>query len=197
VVDPGVGSERRALAMRVGNRFLVGPDNGIFWPLWKQAGDDPALLAVELSSRRYFHEPVSATFHGRDVFAPVAAHLAQGVELTDLGPEIEAPAALRLPTIQREPGVLLGQIVRVDHFGNCITNISRADLIGLGSIDKLQIKASGQGFGPLRNTYSQVEPGQALALIDSNGMLELAMRDGPLAKEFDLAVGSQVRARCS
>jgi hypothetical protein len=120
VVDPGVGSQRRAIAVRTTNGFFVGPDNGVL--SWALAREKIKTVRF-LENRRYFLEPVSRTFHGRDIFALVAAHLSRGLSATRLGPELKDFVRLPWPPTTRQRGAVQGEIVHIDHFGNAITNI--------------------------------------------------------------------------
>ncbi len=197
VVDPGVGSDRRGIVLVSPDWTLVGPDNGLFAPLWSQAVADygpDRLVAVELTDPGYHRPEVSPTFHGRDVFAPTAAHLANGVSPATLGPPISDLVELDAPSAACETdGEVVGQIVHVDRFGNCITNIEAAQLEALGPPDCIRIRCAGLELGPLCTTYSDVAPGEDLALIGSDGRLELARRDGDLAAETGIAIATPVQ----
>lgn len=197
VVDPGVGTRRRAVALGLAGAFFVGPGNGVFGPVWERARSAHSagsVRAVELTESRFFLPAVDATFHGRDVFAPVAAHLARGVGLDELGPRVEDPGTLSLPAPVRLDGKTLeGEVIHVDRFGNCTTNVARADLEQLGAAGSLRVEAAGRGFGPVRTTYGEVAPGEVLALVGSSGRLELALREGHLARTADLTPGSRVQ----
>ncbi len=197
VVDPGVGGARRAIACGSPAWRLVGPDNGVFDPLWQDARERFAvgeLQAVELAAARFFLAKVSATFHGRDVFAPVAAHVARGTPLHEFGPTVESLLPLPLPEpVRRGADRLEGQVIHLDRFGNCITNIKVELLDRLGGRDRLRVSAAGLEFGPVRRAYGDVAPGTALALVDSAGRLELSLSRGDLAAERGIGVGATVR----
>ena len=120
VVDPGVGTERRGLLIEIEERFFIGPDNGLFSLI---IDHHPDFVAYELTNRTYFLEQISHTFHARDIFAPVAAHLASGVSPESFGPRVRDLVRLPFPTIREEEERLIGSIIHVDHFGNLITNI--------------------------------------------------------------------------
>jgi S-adenosylmethionine hydrolase len=184
VIDPGVGTARHPLALRAAGRFLLGPDNGIFglilqhWPLEEARRiEHPAVL----------RSPVSPTFHGRDVFAPAAAALAAGLPFEMLGPPVSALTALPLPHTESQPdGSIRGQVVHVDHFGNCITNIplpadsgSAEGTVWVGQDLCLH----------MHRTYGEVLPGAPLALRSSGGMLELAVREGSAAVVLGIQPG--------
>ncbi len=185
VVDPGVGSERRALAVEVEKRFLVGPDNGVFSHVLRE---HPDARIVALSETRFFRPRVSATFHGRDVFAPVAAHIASGTRLMELGPVVENPMQLIWPEPRHWPDGAEGVVVHTDRFGNLVTNIpeewcEQGALVWVG--DRVA--------GTIRRTYADVDPGELVALIGSSGLLEVSVRDGSAAVTLDASRGTPVR----
>jgi len=191
VVDPGVGTERKAIAARCGDFFFVGPDNGL---LTLVAREHPVESAVELREKRFHLPQISATFAGRDLFAPVAAHLSLGVPLEQLGPPAGDLVQLALGPIEREER-LVGHIIHLDHFGSGVTDIDAAALTGwLGGrpFDRLCIQA-GRGFlrGVCR-TYADKAPGQPLALLGSAGHLEIAVNRGSAAERFGLFLGQEV-----
>lgn len=191
VVDPGVGSTRRALAARVGNGYLVGPDNGVL-TYGLSSGASQTAAFVHLDHPGYWHHPVSHTFHGRDIFAPVAAHLATGVPLAALGTPCDDPVRVDIQTPQQgRSGVLRGQIVHVDRFGNLISNIPGHWLAG--QLWTVHI-AKQQIVGPSR-TYAEAAPGQLLALVSSDATLEVAVRDGSAAERLGVAAGQPIEAQ--
>lgn len=177
VVDPGVGSSRRALAVSSDHRFLVGPDNGVL---------SPALL---LPDARAVALPTTAeaapTFHGRDVFAPAAASLARGVPLDSLGPPVTDPVVRRTPEAVREPdGAIRGEVIHIDRFGNAVTNL-------LGVRTGVVIVANRQV--PVAHVYADVASGSPVAVVGSSGLLEIAIRDASAATVLGLTRGSVVR----
>lgn len=177
VVDPGVGSARAALAVSSDERFVVGPDNGVLSPALLVAGARAVQLPLPARA--------SVTFHGRDVFAPAAAALAMGARLDTLGADAVSPIVLRTPEAMRAAdGSLHGEIILIDRFGNAVTN-----LFGLSG-DALEI--NGRSV-TIRQTYSEIPPGELAGLVGSTGFLELAMRDGDAAKKFGLERGAKVR----
>jgi S-adenosyl-L-methionine hydrolase (adenosine-forming) len=197
VVDPGVGSERRAIAMRTRQgRLLVGPDNGIFTLVMQTEGLE---RAVELRNRRYFRPgQASSTFHGRDVFAPVAAHLAAGTPLDSLGPAV-VPVRLDLRPARIAGGRIEG-IVRYieDPYGNVVTNIPAAllDSVTAGVGDSLEVRIGSRTFRlPWRNTFSDVPPGRALALMHSRGLLSFSVNQGDFASKFAVSRKDPVSIR--
>jgi S-adenosylmethionine hydrolase len=179
VVDPGVGSERRALAVASHGRLLVGPDNGVLSPALLLPGARAVALPVPAGG--------SATFHGRDVFAPAAARLAGGVSLEALGEPCDDPVVRRTPEAHRQPdGAVRGEVIAVDRFGNLITNLiaRRAATFEL----------AGRRVA-LARTYADAAPGALVALTGSSGLVEIARRDGSAARELGLARGAPVVMR--
>lgn len=188
IVDPGVGSGRRRLAMECGKYKFVGPDNGVFTYIIRREGLMRCAEVKEIPVR----EPGrGVTFEGRDVFAPVAARLATGAPLSEIGPAVEKPVELTIPRPRVAGTAVEGRIIYIDHFGNCITNIEAADVAPLG--DKVTASVGGTPMGRLQKAYSDVPVGDALALINSLDHLELALNQGNLAKEMNLQVGTPVR----
>ena len=187
VVDPGVGGERRSVAVEVGGQRVVCPDNGLLALL---ARTHPIEAAHELTNARFRREPVSATFEGRDVFAPAAAHLACGGALADLGPPVSGLVELALPEPEHAAGVVRGEVMHIDRFGNAITNI-HASMLQDGP-DRARLHAAGRELALLR-IYADAEPGEALALVGSSGYVEVAVREGSAAETLGLERGSAVR----
>jgi S-adenosylmethionine hydrolase len=185
VVDPGVGTARKAVAVRTGRgKLLVGPDNGLFT---RVCDEEAPCVAHELRERRYWRDPeTSTTFHGRDIFGPVAAHLARGVALEALGPRV--PELVRLNSIaaRRDGEAVVGQITHVDVYGNCSTNIP-ATLLGEGVFEFADRRF------PRRATYAEVGAGEPVLVIDSEGNAELALNQGHLASALRLEAGAEVR----
>lgn len=185
VVDPGVGSARHALAVASGGQHFVGPDNGVFG-LCLNA--DAEAFAIDLPR---LHRKVSPTFHGRDVFAPAAAMLARGTAPSALGHAVTQTAGLSIPMAQFDALRAVGEVIHIDRFGNCITNLTARALEAFAQSQPLEVSC-GQPLGPLRNHYAEVEAGELLALIDSGGRLELALREGSAAVELKLTRGARV-----
>lgn len=181
VVDPGVGTERAAIAVASEERFLVGPDNGVLTPALLRAG--ARAIRLPISSRG------AATFHGRDVFAPAAARLATGVPLDAVGSLVAGCVLRRTPEARRlADGGIEGVVITVDRFGNAITNLVASGATaapgGVVRIGELSV--------PIRRVYADVEPGTAVALAGSNGLLELAVRDGSAAMTLGVGRGTRV-----
>lgn len=194
VVDPGVGGARRAIAARAGAHYLAGPDNGVLsWAL----ADAGRGEVVELTDRRYFRPRVSGTFHGRDVFAPVAAHLSRGVPLEALGRPVRDPVTLPSPAPLIDAEAITGQVIHVDRFGNLVTNIDDGLLCewAAGDMSSLTIECGGRDVSSVQETYASAEPGAILALIGSAGRLEIAMREGSAAAELTLTRSARVVVR--
>jgi S-adenosyl-L-methionine hydrolase (adenosine-forming) len=176
VVDPGVGGGRAALAMESEGRLLVGPDNGVLSPALLHSGARCVTLAVPPTA--------SPTFHGRDVFAPAAAQLAQGTPLESLGAPLEAPVIRRTPeATRRDDGGVQGEVITVDRFGNAVTNLL-ALRGGIVELDGLSL--------PVRRTYADAPSGEPTALVGSSGLVEIAVRDGSAAAVLGLRRGSAV-----
>lgn len=176
VVDPEVGSTRDALAVSSEGRFFVGPDNGVLSPALLHGDARCVSIAIPASA--------APTFHGRDVFAPTAAQLASGAPLESLGEVAEHPVIRRTPeATRREDGAVQGEVITVDRFGNAVTNL----LAMRGG----QVKVAGLSLA-LRRTYADATSGEAIALVGSSGLVEIAIRDGSAAEILELSRGSQV-----
>ena len=192
VVDPGVGSQRRAIAVDVGAATFVAPDNGVLSYVLAEAAEKNT-LAVHLTNRRYWLSKISATFHGRDIFAPVAAHLSLGVPLADLGEPLPIGelVTLSLPRPARQSnGVWVGHVVHVDHFGNLVTDLEAE---AIGDAQAVVIEVGGRRIVGLRRTYAEGSPGEPMALIGSSGRLEIAVPGGQAARGLKVQIGDQVR----
>ncbi|MFW6205955.1 MAG: SAM hydrolase/SAM-dependent halogenase family protein [Gemmatimonadota bacterium] len=185
VVDPGVGTERRALAARVDGRYFVAPDNGVL-TLVLQAASRVALVEVEDPG---ILADSSATFHGRDIFAPAAARLARGEPLETLGRPLRDPALLSVAQPERTPDGVRGAVMAVDRFGNLITNIPAHWLAG-----ETRVTVDGESVGPLLRTYGDVESGEVVALVGSLDLLEVSVRDGSAAERLGAGPGTPVVA---
>ena len=184
VVDPGVGSDRRLIGIKAGGHFFVGPDNGIFWLVVE---DHKETKTIHLTESTYFLPPISHTFHGREVFAPVAAHLSRGVDLETMGSKISDPCILHFPGPQKKGKILCGQIMRVDNFGNLITNIHRNDLdLFLESVSVV-IEVGDLIIRKLSTVYADAGEGEPLALINSSNWLEIAVNLGRASQYVGLA----------
>lgn len=200
IVDPTVGSERRAVALETRDgRIFIGPDNGLLWPAAEASGG--AVRAVEISRSRWRLEPLSATFHGRDLFAPVAAHLAAGEPLARAGDTLDCDALARLASVvpQLRGGVLTVAVGGVDGFGNVQLQAGAEDLraLGLESGDGVRIlpPSGAEQTATVARTFADVAPGRALVFLDSAARLAIAVNGGSAAAGIGLRVGDQVQIR--
>jgi S-adenosylmethionine hydrolase len=197
IVDPGVGSARGAVALGTPNAIFVAPDNGVLTYVWRDALDRwgaEACEVIELTNPRFWLPQISNTFHGRDIFAPVVAHLSAGAALQELGPRRPriTEADLEQPAPGRN-GELVGRIIHLDHFGNCITNITPEHLEQAGSGKQLVVKIIDQRIAGISRTFADVAVGALIALIGSNNRLELAVRNGSAAQTLGVGIGDIVR----
>jgi S-adenosylmethionine hydrolase len=191
VVDPGVGSQRRAIAVDVGTATFVTPDNGVLSYVLAEAAEKNT-QAVHLTNQRYWLSPVSATFHGRDIFAPVAAHLSLGVPLTDLGEPLPLGELVTfpLPRPERQGDTWVGHVVHIDHFGNLVTDLEAE---AIGDPQAVAIEVGRQRIFGLRRTYAEGTPGEPIALIGSSGRLEIAVTGGQAVRWLKVQIGDRVR----
>ena len=196
VVDPGVGSDRKALALETDWGFFVGPDNGVLSPAVAMVGGARVMVSIDNPEARI--PSPGETFHGRDVFAPAAALLASGeAAIQDLGPEVgpDAVQSLLLPLPETQGSLVTGEAWWVDRFGNVQTNIGPEDLaaVGLspGSVLTMKVGANLHTI-PWAVAYSEVEPGEPLVHVDSAGMIAIAVRDGAADAELNLSAGVAV-----
>ena len=195
VVDPGVGTEREILAARMGGQYFVFPDNGVITLV---ASSLPLEQLVCVRDNRYFQTPgPSSTFHGRDILAPVAARILMGLDLRRLGPQPTRYKLLELPNVREEAGGLSGQVLYVDRFGNLVTNLTDALIHKrYDALDRVRVQCDGKDCGPLRNSYATLEPGAPLAIINSMGLLEIAVNRGAASRVLGAHVGAPVRVCC-
>jgi S-adenosylmethionine hydrolase len=177
VVDPGVGTARRPIAVAALDMFFVGPDNGLFTPAL-MADEDAKIY--ELASAGLFRQPVCASFHGRDVFSPVAAHLAGGLDPAELGPLVSDPVLLTWPQPREEDGVLSGAVLSADSFGNLDTNLTRALVEDFLVGRRAEVRLGSMRVIGVQHTYGMADNGQPLALYNSMDRLELAINHGSL-----------------
>ncbi len=189
IVDPGVGTERRGLAMRTPQYFLVGPDNGLFSWVCRH---EPEAQAHSLENSKYWRTPVSPTFHGRDIFAPVAAHLAAGVALEEFGPPWD-PHIAGWTTMVRSERTLRGEVIHVDHFGNIITNLDEHTVTAFAPPEELVIEIESTRLNGLNTTYGEQPRGALMALIGSHGYLEIAANQQHAGKLLGIRAGTPVR----
>jgi len=188
VVDPGVGSSRRPILMEFDGSYFIGPDNGVLSvPLERK---QPSQI-IHLSNPTFQLETISKTFHGRDVFAPVAAHLSLGVPVSDFGEKLDSLVELVVPNIIRQEQQISGEIVYVDSFGNLFTNIRERDLTGLAK-DRLRIVFGATEIGGLAANYASVVAGEFACVFNSWGFLEIAVNKGNARQRTGAKVGDKV-----
>ena len=201
VVDPGVGTSRSPILLSTPSAHFLAPDNGVLSHILSEGYGEPPRLSEEgvsalppgfqgfqLNVPRYWREPVSLTFHGRDVFAPVAAHLSLGVPPASLGIEITSLIYLPPPLPFEEGGFLVGVVTSIDHFGNLVTNV-RAKLVAMH--ERIEVEVQGRSIYGLSQSYQDAD--HLLAIIGSGGYLEIAVRNGSAAEALSARVGLRVR----
>jgi S-adenosylmethionine hydrolase len=191
VVDPGVGTHRRPIAAQIGPQRFVGPDNGLFTPMYERAERNHwPVQIIHLDKPEYWLPRVSNVFHGRDIFSPVAAHLANGVPLGNLGTPIDDPARIPLPAPQCTDSEVIGQIILIfDNFGNIITNIHEDDIAGLGEV---KIQVGGVEIDGLVRTFGERELGSLVAVVGSSGYLMIAEVNGSASRRLKASIGDRV-----
>jgi len=193
VVDPSVGGKRRPILIETNRSFYVGPDNGL---LVLAAKSDEIKTVYHIVGERFMAEQVSATFHGRDIFAPVAAHVANGVEPSKIGRMITDFAVSDYSEAKKERGTVDCEVVHIDGFGNIVTNLHSRDLdktvIRYGSSFKLKHDSKSVAL-KLCRTYSDVQVGTLLGLIGSHGFLEIAVNQGSAAERLEVTQGSKLK----
>jgi len=180
VVDPGVGSARRPIAAAAHGHIFVGPDNGVFSGVFENE-------VYHITNRRLFLDSVSQTFHGRDIFSPVAAYIAKGAPIESVGPRILDFLKRPLPTPRPQGDRLLGSVLRIDKFGNVITNLRRRDL----PYD-FSIHVAGLEITRLYSSFSEAEPGEFFAIEGSAGYIELALDQGSAADKLKVTRGAEI-----
>lgn len=193
VVDPGVGSERAPIVVELGDQWLVGPDNRVFGYLY-----DGSERVHVVDPARVAQTPMSATFHGRDLFAPVAARLACGVAVSEFARPAESYQHMVFPMVELSGDVLLGRVIHIDRFGNLISNITRSVLRGFlqdRSERAALVSLGEQKVRGLVNHYAEAKPGELLALIGSSQLLEVSVREGSAAAKLGAQVGKVIRVQ--
>lgn len=190
VVDPGVGTSRRAIAARLGTQFFVGPDNGLVTFILERAHrQNEPVEVVHLNRPEYWLEEVSRGFHGRDVFAPSAAHLAAGVPLSRMGTPIDDPVLLSVPAPKAVPTGLQGEAIHIDHFGNIAINI---DAAALSNRSVSEVRIAGYVIPGLVQAFGDRAPGDLIALVDSDGYLAVSVVNGSAAGRTGAKLGDPV-----
>ena len=195
VVDPGVGTPRRLLALKLENHFFIAPDNGVLTLL---ISHKHVASLNEVINPNYFRASISPTFQGRDIIAPVGAHIAAGLDVSELGPEIDVSDAIYLDNIEArctEKGELRGEVMAIDHFGNLITNIKSEQLTEClpdGPAVNFRIKVGSKVIGGLADTYASMPALTPSALIGSRGYLEIAINRDNAAQFLNAQPGDEV-----
>lgn len=193
VVDPGVGGVRHPIAIQTESGIYVGPDNGLFTVVLTH---ESRLAAVSLDRPQYHCQPVSHTFHGRDIFAPVAAHLAQGVPLEQIGSPIDHLATIPIPQPQLNENTMTVHVIRVDHFGNLITDLTAEQFRRWTSRvpgSTMMLTLGCVQIPGLSLTFSDVAEGQPIAYFGSGGRLEVAVRNGDASQQLQASQGATLR----
>jgi S-adenosylmethionine hydrolase len=190
VVDPGVGTARRPMAAKIGEHYFVGPDNGVITS-WLERAEGQGLTTtfVDLDRPKYWLSEVSHVFHGRDIFAPAAGHLAAGVALEDLGTAITDPVRLQLPQPERTPQGWRGEVIHIDHFGSLASNIYRHHLSGH---TVATVRLGGVNIDGMVETFGERPPGELVALFGSTGNLIVSVVNGSAADRLKAHVGDKV-----
>jgi S-adenosylmethionine hydrolase len=189
VVDPGVGTERRAVAVQTVQGTFVAPDNGV---LSHVLANEAVTTAVALTNPKYWHHPVSPVFHGRDILGPAAAHLASGAVLSDLGAPLDGSdlVTFSVPVPQyHSDGHITAHVQHIDRFGNCTTDVPGD---ALQAADAWQVRVRAQAIGGVRRTFADVPAGSPLAFLDSTGFVAIAVRNGSAAQQMGLDIGDQI-----
>lgn len=192
VVDPGVGTARRPIAARSQGQYFVGPDNGVFGYVLDRKSEG----VHEIEAARVSSAKLSSTFHGRDLFAPAAAALAQGRTLEDLGPALDAYQHLVFPLVEIHGDTLSGRVLHIDRYGNLITNLQASTLEAFLSgtaLEDVVIQIADRHILGILDHYAQAKPGHLLGLIGSSGLLEVAAREASAAEKLGVEVGSPLR----
>ncbi|MCW3983573.1 MAG: S-adenosyl-l-methionine hydroxide adenosyltransferase family protein [Candidatus Bathyarchaeota archaeon] len=187
VVDPGVGTTRRAIIVQTKNGFFVGPDNGLLMIAAQAQGIEHI---YEIANPKFMLPKVSSTFHGRDIFAPAAAHLDRGIAPQEFGPEVTDPVTPKFASVEHKNGALFGEVLHVDDFGNVITNIPKEDLQDgtlKVTLHHLTLQLA------LSETYAETKLHEPTALVGSHGFLELALNQGSFAEKFHVNAGDKVQ----
>ena len=192
VVDPGVGSGRRALAADTGNHYFVAPDNGVMTHVFRESSQQ---FVVELTDRRYTRPTVSRTFEGRDRFAPAAAWIAKGVQLSAFGSQFSDYRLLGSPEAFVKNGQIVGAVLRIDRFGNITTNISREMFVSYAGRGSLEIAIGNKSIGRVVDTYSDIKGGEVCGLFGSSEALEFAANTESAAERLAVASGAPVIVR--
>lgn len=193
VVDPGVGSSRKKIAVRTDRHYFIAPDNGVLTHI---LNEHPVTEAISLTNSDFHLGKISSTFHGRDIFSPVAAHLANGVSLSAVGSPMKAHELVKLPAPKHHldnSGAWHGEVIHIDRFGNLITTLTEDDLSGEKLSWHIQIPNAPPLY--LEGTYADVKVGEPVAYIGSDGFVEIGVRNSSAEKQFSAWVGMEITAR--
>jgi S-adenosylmethionine hydrolase len=189
VIDPGVGTKRRGIAAQMGSQFFVGPDNGLFSLVKAEyEKQNQNCLFVSLDQPQYWLSEISSTFHGRDLFAPVAAHLAQGIPLSKMGSPFKDPVEIQIPLPLPTSTGWIGRVIHIDHFGNLSTNLSDSHI----RIQQPVIKIKDEIIRGISVTFGDRPKGSIVALIDSTGSLAICVVNGSAAQYLQSNIGDEV-----
>jgi S-adenosylmethionine hydrolase len=195
VVDPGVGSSRRPILVVTDNYYFIGPDNGIFSYIYQR---EPISRIIHLTAEHYFRQPISNTFHGRDIFAPSAAHLSKGIDPRVMGEEIKDPVRFNTPTPVLSGGSLRGHVIHIDRFGNIITNITPEAIAaertqtGAQQAVKLSVRIGKHEAARLLTHFAEANANELFAYFGSAGFLELAVPRQSAARMLEARRGMEV-----
>lgn len=192
VVDPGVGGFRKPILVVTGDYYFVGPDNGIFTPIFEEHTD--GLKVLHITASHYWLPLKGSTFHGRDIFAPVAAWLSRGIDSSRFGEEIKDYVRLEIPVPSISQGLIGGEVIYIDNFGNAITNITEEEMAKLHpepSKEKIKVLYKGREI-PLSGYYSEARQTGLGAVINSSGLIELFLYKGNASQEFGIKIGDKV-----
>jgi len=192
IVDPGVGTARKAIIVAAAAQVFVGPDNGIFTWIFER---EESFTAYEITADHYFRKPISSTFHGRDIFAPVAGWISRDVPLQQMGPECPNPVRLKIPTLTRVRDALIqATVLAVDGFGNLITNLKPEDLpvYAAPGTRSCKMLVSQREITSFRKTFGEGAGGEIFVVPGSSGFLEIVMRNGSAAASLNAAAGALV-----
>lgn len=190
VVDPGVGSARRPILVTGDQHYFVAPDNGVLSVVYER---EPKVTVRHITAEHYFHPPISNTFHGRDIFAPVAAWLAKNWQTPSFGDEIADYVRFSLPKPKIAGNQIKGVVLKVDAFGNLVTNLTPEDVPQMmGTAGGFKISVGNREITSLLQNFAQAAPGEVLAIIGSSGNLEICVNKGSAAKTLNLGRGAEV-----
>jgi len=190
VIDPGVGTQRRPIAARLGNYYFVLPDNGLISMVLDSAEKkDQPIEFIHLDNPKYWLSEISNVFHGRDIFSPVGAHLAKGIQLKELGSPIDDPVRLEIPRPHSSPNGVRGEVISIDNFGNIASNILQSDLDGLGVVI---VNIAGVEIDGLVNTFGERLPGELIALYGTRADLLISVVNGNAAEHLRVKVGDTI-----